>query len=378
MLATPHLEKTTRLVARALGLSAEELNTGFRPAKQADLAQVLVIREHLLGTGLHWDDAAYLTWRYHFGDLRRGRGDCWVLVRGSQVIGMVGTERLMVLHRKRRVPAISVMDIAMHPEFEGLGLGPWMAMRLCQQFGCVLAVGSNPKSRGIVSKIFGRQPDRRCYAHLLSSRTVLARKLPWPSASAVLAPLVDMGLKLWRTLRWPAPASDLTLRPIRRFDSSAGVLLKRSVDPEAITLERSPASLNWRLFDIPRTAHTVWGAYREGVLIGYIATHFGHSAAAGKFLTIEDCLVLRGERQEVRLNLISHAIAHALQAQCERVAVIACHGPTEAALKRLGFIRHSNDYETFSVSCSDKRLDKSIATGTAWHIFGIHTDRDVL
>jgi hypothetical protein len=377
----PNFEKTSRLIARALGLKPAQLHASFRPATLAELPHILSIRHDLLGTELRWDDTAYLTWRYRFGHASLGRGECWVLVRDEQVLGMVGTEELSVNYHGRSIPTISVMDIAMHPHFEGIGLGPWMAMSLCHQFACVVAVGSNPKSRGIVSKIFTRQADRRCYAHLISTRTLLARRIAAPRLGQALSRVLDTGLKLWRALCLFKPPTSLKIQAITQFEPSHQEFLDQSCDPHHPTLARTTAALNWRLFEISRTPHSVWGAFEHGELVGLIATHHGQSNAAGKFLTIEDCAIVASatlEASTIRLALLTHAIQHAVQTQCERVSIIASHNPTEASLRRLGFIKHPNDFETFSVSTTDPALTRAIEAKVPWHLQGIHTDRDVV
>lgn len=378
MAQIPSFEKTSRLIARALGLTTAQLDAGFRPASRDDLAPVLALRKALLGANLRWDDAAYLTWRYHFGAEDAGRGECWVLAHPAtgQVLGMVGSESFTVQHQGRAIDGMSVMDIAVLPEAEGFGLGVWMAMRMCRQVPCVLAVGSNPKSRGIVSQVFMRVPDRRCYALFLSVRSLARRRLP--GAVAALAGAVDVGLKAWRWVRLPAVRRGLSIRPVTRFDASLDALIERAHDPAEVSIQRSAAALNWRLFDIPRTRYTVQGAYgASGELLGYLAAQIVVSPGAGRILVIEDLVADRGQFREVQHSLLSNAIALALRERCERVSMIACHAPTEKNLRRTGFLRHGNDYETLSVACSDPALSQAIEAGTPLHLAGIHTDRDV-
>ena len=122
-------ERTTALVARALGISAVSLEEAFLAAGPEHLAQVVELRKRALNTPVSWDDRRYLAWRYHFGSTTTGGGDCFIVVRGAQVVGMVGTERIEFLCDAETIPAQSTMDIAVHPDHEGTGLGAWMAMR---------------------------------------------------------------------------------------------------------------------------------------------------------------------------------------------------------------------------------------------------------
>ena len=380
MAQPPSYEKTSRLIARALGLTPESLESGFRPATQAELHQVVAMRRGLIGDRLSWDDEAYLAWRYHFGDPRRGRGDCWVLVRGGQVLGMVGSERLTLLHQGRAVDGLSVMDIAVLPEAEGFGLGVWMAMRICRQAACVLAIGSNPKSRGIVSQVFSRLPDRRRLAYFISVRTLAGRRLAraprWVAATAAAG--ADLGLRAWRALALPAADASLAVRPLTRFGAEADALLRQAHDDGEVAVQRSAEALNWRLFDIPRSRYTVWGAHdADGALCGYLAAQVQVSPGTGRLMAIEDCVAAPAQRDRVLRCLLAHLVREAVREACERVSMIACHAPTEQALRRLGFLLHPIDHETLSMAGSDPGLAAAVAAGAPWQLAGIHTDRDV-
>ena len=82
------IEKTARLVARALGVTPAELDQGLRPATAADFPAVAALRSQVLRESLCWDDEAYLRWRYQFGS--PNLATCWVCTRGQEVVGMIG------------------------------------------------------------------------------------------------------------------------------------------------------------------------------------------------------------------------------------------------------------------------------------------------
>ena len=131
------------------------------PGTAAQLPGVLALRRSLMGDDIYWDDEAYLQWRYRFGASDRGGGDCWVLLLANTVRGMVGTEEVLLQIGERRIPSWSTMDIAIDPALEGSGLGSWMNLRICEIAGCALTIGSNEKSRNMISRCFRRVGEDR-------------------------------------------------------------------------------------------------------------------------------------------------------------------------------------------------------------------------
>ena len=377
MARVPSYAKTTALVSRALSCTPEGLVAAFVPATQADLAQVVELRKQVLGEQITWDDVRYLSWRYHFGSAERGRGECWVVKRHNDVLAMVGSERLSVMHKGHSVDALSLMDIAVRPELDGVGLGVWVAMHLCERTQCVLAIGSNSHSRAIVSRVFVRLPDRRAYAHLLRFAPTLQRRWRSHSLAMVGAALAQAGMSLWRTAVSLTRVQSIRIEPLHRFDASVDRLILQSRAEDTVSLSRDHVFLNWRLFDSPRSAYRVWGAYDADGLAGYLAARVQRQVDGTTALALEDFLVRAGNVGERALKtILCHVLAHALDEGCERVTVIAYHHGNERVLRRLGFFSLRADAETLSVRCQDPRLNESMSAGVSWHMTGANTDRD--
>ena len=377
MARVPSYPKTTALVSRALALTPDALVAGFVPATQLDLAQLVELRQQVIGAHLTWNDARYLGWRYHLGSRTHGRGECWVVKRGNQVLAMLGSERISVLHEGHAVSGLSVMDIAVRPEFEGVGLGVWMAMHLCEQFDCVLAIGSNANSRALVSRVFERLPDRRSYAHLFEFGPTFQRRWKSVALAALGAGIARWVMTLWRAGASISRKRSLRIEPLLRFDASVDALVLRSQARQEVSLHRGEQFLNWRLFDSPRTAYSVWAAHDEAQLAGYIAFRIKATGGAKLALVIEDFLVPAGHRGSTVLKaLMCRVFAHAGTLGCERITVIACHPGNERVLRRLGFFPHRADAETLSVRCRDVALNAAITACVPWHLTGANTDRD--
>jgi ribosomal protein S18 acetylase RimI-like enzyme len=377
MARVPTYQKTTALVARALAFTPEALAAGFVPATRGDLAQVLELRKQVIADDLTWDDARYLTWRYHFGSADRGRGEFLVVKRGDDVLAVVGSERLSVIHQGRAVAGLSLMDIAVRPELEGVGLGVWMAMHLCERTDCVLAIGSNSHSRAIVTRVFARLPDRRAYVHLIEFEPTFQRrfKLRWLALAG--AGLARWSMKLWRGGVSLTRDRAVRIEALLHFDASVDRLVRQSQAAHEICVDRSARFLNWRLFDNPRSAYSVWAARDGAELAGYIAVRIKVGEGGKNTLVIEDVLVrAAGNGAAVLRALLCRTFDQALAQGCERITVIACHLDNERVLRRLGFVRHRADAETLSVRCRDPQLNEAITAGAPWHLTGANTDRD--
>jgi hypothetical protein len=375
MARVPSYAKTTALVSRALTLTPQALVAAFVPAAQHDLPQLAALRRQVIGSALTWDDPRYLAWRYHLGAADGGRGECWVVKRDGEVLAMLGSERITLLHDGHRVEGLSVMDIAVRPEIDGIGLGVWMAMHLCEQSDCVLAIGSNSNSRALVSNVFVRLPDRRSYAHLIEFRPTLRRRWRSTWLAHAGAALAGWSMAAWRGVASLQRERALRIEPLARFDASLDTLLAQARGANEITLARDAAFLNWRLFDSPRSAYTVRLAHDAAGPAGYIALRVRPGLDGCSVLVIEDLLVRHGSDAVLRA-LVCHAFEHAARERCERISVIACHLGNERVLRRMGFFAHRADAETLSVRCRDARLGEAIAAGAPWHLTGANTDRD--
>jgi Acetyltransferase (GNAT) family len=377
MARVPSYPKTTALVSRALTLTPEALAAGFVPATAIELPQLVELRRQVIGSELTWDDRRYLTWRYHLGSAADGRGECWVLKRGDEVLAMLGSERISVRHQGRSVDGLSVMDIAVRPELEGIGLGVWMAMHLCEQSDCVLAIGSNANSRALVSRVFARLPDRRSYAHLIDFEPTFQRRWKPGWLANLGAGLASWGMRLWRDGVSFGLDRTLRIEPLLRFDASVDQLVAKSQAQDEVSVDRNEQFLNWRLFDNPRSVYSVWAARDAAHLVGYMAVRIKVAEDSNKVLVIEDFLVPAGDRGAGVLRaLLCRAFVQAMTQGCERVSVIACHPQNERVLRRLGFFLHRADAETLSVRCRDPQLNEAIDADAPWHLTGANTDRD--
>ena len=368
----------TGLVARALGLSAQQLLQAFIPATAEHLAGVVALRQALFGADIHWDDAAYLAWRYRFGSKAQGRGDCWVLVLGEQVAGMVGTEEIELQRGEERIAAWSTMDIAIEQRFEGSGLGSWMNLRLCAAAGCTLTIGSNAKSRNMITRMFRRLPDRRSYLLPIRFQRMVRKRLGTWVGGRVVAPIVETLAALWRALALPGARGQIELRAITHFGSDAAELLLWAADPEEWRVARSVEFLNWRLFGNPRARYAVVGAYLHGTLYGYMATMLRTDGSGTISVVIVDWAVDQTRFRAAFRALCADAVRTAIRERAELVSASVYHARSEGFLRRAGFMPRFDPYETIAVYSTDEAELNRLLAPAPWFITEINTDRDNL
>lgn len=368
-------ERVTSILGRALGMRAEEVLAAFVPAGAEHLAQVVELRQRVLGS-VAWNDSAYLAWRYRFGSPARGRGDCWVFVRDGVVRGMLGTEEVELRCGERRTTAWTLMDIAIEPALSDSGLGLWMLMTLMRHTPCAITIGSNPNSFGLVSRFFHRLPDRRSWVHPVDLRAFLARRVRPAALSVPIAFGANLVLAAFRAAALGPALLNVKLRAVERFDASVVPLFERARRPDEMWFVPSVEFLNWRLFESPRTRYHVWSAHVGGALAGYLAAYVETSGSGPPRVVVADWLCdPRHERSALRA-LLHPAFRLARDSGASVLQITAYNKRAEAPLPLLGFRLRPGQYETFSVGANDEALLEWLTVPRDWQVSEANTDRD--
>ncbi len=325
-------DRTTRLVARGLGISGGDLLAGLRPATPADLASVIALRNSERGGPALWDDEAYLPWRYRLGRREAGFGDLWLVEIEGELLAMVGTEDMSCTLNGKHLDGLHTMDLLIHPKARSAGLGAWLNQAMFERGEFVVAVGANDNSRGIVQRLFEPLTPMRTYTHPMVSRTFVNRPGlgAWP-----LVPLtgcIDLTMKAWRrTARWFA-SSRLDVRPLERFSDDT---LQTRCDSPAFRSE--PTDLNRRLFDNPRVNYRAVGAYEGTKRVGHLAWRIGTHPQRGRELTVADLRAGGPNRPAIIGTLLLRALTEAAALQCAAVRLLLQERGLERLLMRYGF-----------------------------------------
>ncbi len=368
--------KASSLVARALGISAEQLRSGFRAATTEDLPAILDVRRRVIGDQLRWDDAEYLRWRYAFGPDSKGRGSFLVVAHEQRVLGMIGTEDLTLAHGDQTCKALSAMDIMVDPELDGTGLGIWLNMAIFAKHPLVIEIGANPNSLRLISQLFHRLPDRKEYFAPLRFSRFFSNRVRMSALAELLALPANAVARLWRAATYRPRPADWFFHDISHFGRAVEDLFLRRWAPQEITIVRDTAYLNWRLFRNPRARYSVFGAYANGDLVGYAAYQTSQRADGLKFVSMVDWLV--DDRFGIRgfEALVREMLNRASSEGADFANVTPLHARSERSLFSLGFVVQGSRYNTVGIRCSQSEPWPELLRGDAWFLTEANTDRD--
>lgn len=369
----PTLDKTSKVVARALKVTPEDLLSSFRRATVADLPQILSLRAQVLGAGITWDDEAYLLWRYRFGrDGLRG-GDCLVVMLNGQLHGLIGTEDVTLRWGDTSVSGIRVMDILIQPELSSIGLGVWISQVLQARHPLVLAVGANANSKGLVTRLFDVLPNRRVWVCPIRIDHFLSKRLPH-------AALVWSGARVGNALIWGVRAwgvgtgrQGIVVEQVKTLPEQLDTLLRNAAGPDLIDVVRSRERLAWRLAT-PRSQFAIWVAHRQGELLGLTITRRDDHGDGQRVWTLMDVVLDRRCTLAAGKALLWAVLGEARTQRIDQVALPSYRHDLDALLRRAGFVQRPNTLKIMAWSCQNAALKAHGETGADWSFNEIHDD----
>jgi len=376
-------DKTARLVARALGTTPQLLDAGFRPATLADLPAVLALRRRVLGNDLAWDDALYVRWRYLPEAGERGLATCWLCTRGEELLGMIGTEALCLQAGDLRQQVHAAMDLMVQPELAGCGLGVWINQTVCERLGCVLAIGSNPNSKGVLARTFEALPDRRTHTHPLHFAHFMAKRLPHHGLLAgVAAGLADITMVVLRTGRLWFTGRRLSATRLTQWAAGTPehrdmeALLRAARRPDRVEVDRDAAALAHRLLANPRTRCEVWLVREGGRPVGMMATRVVPIEGGRQAVQVLDAVIDPARLRPALRALLARVTARAFRGGADYLTWTLYDPALEAELKPLMFRTAPHPYETMSWVCPNGAFREAVLARAGWSLSDIHTDRD--
>ena len=372
----PTLAQTTRLVARALGMTPPELSASLRTATLQDLPGMLALRERVLAGSLDWDDRAYLTWRYRLGrTAAHGGGECWLLTREDRILGMVGTQDVLLRCGTRTSPTLSLMDIMIQPDLEGAGLGTWLNLAMQERSDTTLAIGANPHSIGMVSRLFDTLPNRRTFVHPVRLGHFMRTRLPVPALANAIAFSAETLVRLANALLLGPWSLGLKIRPVSDDLEALAALQSRTSSDTLVQDVRTAAQWRWRLLDNPRARCQLWGAWSGTQLKAAVATSLKPLDGQRQALVVVDSLVSLPHDQRAFRALLWHVLKQAWIAEVDYVVLTTCRRDLERELLRMGFRHQPHPYETLSWTCKDPAFKDLVAQRPDWTLSEFHTDR---
>jgi hypothetical protein len=371
MSRAPTFATTTKLVSRALGMSAEALLAGLRPARESELDAIVNFRQTNFGDEIPPHDAAYLRWRYRLGRTGCGMGELWALYREAELLGIIGVEEVVCTHAGSRWRGGRTMDILIDKSVQASGLGVWLNQAVFREYEFTLAIGGNENSSGTVKRLFHALPPMQEFIQPLNTANFLAQRLGRGVRATLASVVADRVLGLYRFLAAVSFTKRVDIQPITHF----------AVEPttegaDRCVIERRAAYLNYRLFENPRVRCTAVGAYRDGALVGYMAWRIVTGNAGTSWLHIIDWQAWGAPHDAALLALLAHAGREATAASCSYALLVQSVGRHRHVLRRAGFWGPRPGYEKIVGVYAGDQATLDTLSRAEWFLTDISDDND--
>ena len=375
--APPDYGRTTRLVARALRMDPTRLEAALRPAAMADLDAVVRLRRTVIGEQIHWDDPAYLAWRYRLGREGHGRGELWVLCREGELLGIVGSEDFELRVGGASTLAKCLMDLLVDPAWQDIGLGLWLNQAMTQRFPNVMAVGCNPNSSGLVTRAFHPLAGRRTHVRPIRFDRYMVRRVRLKPLAWVMSGALNFTAHVGALVTLGPGRQGIRVHRESMPPEDAEQLFERAQHPDRIEIVRSRAHWQWRL-NTPRGHFDVWVARhpKNHALLGMLITRRDTFARNRWCWTVMDLVLDESRRDETLRALLWRVIGEAERQEVEYLSFTLRRQDIEPELQRAGFVSHESEYKTLSWVCADPVLRSRGEAGADWSLCELHTDGD--
>jgi len=367
---TRSYESLVPYVAQAVGVSASELDRGFRPATDADVPGILALRLAVSGK-VWWDDPSFVSWRYFGRKAPDGSTPYWVCERHGEIIGACGLEPVVLVVDGEPIQAVRTLDIMVRPDYDGRGLGAFMNLALFRHFPVTIVTGSNEASHLLLTRMFHHTLDLVFWKHLIGAREFIESTLHLGPLSGLLAAPADAVLAIARRGRRIQVPSGTEVREVSRFDSQVTELAIRHEQPGRVIVRRSADYLNWRFFENPRCAYRAFGTFKDGRMTGYIVTRLNLARPnARREGEIVDWLADAepGQPDSPRQMLIAAGLDVLVAGGASLVTCASYGAGIEPAADANGFRFRAGQRIPFFVKASSTTLHRRLSSAPGWYL----------
>lgn len=371
----PGLQQSTRVLAKRLGYTSEQMLQGFVPARATDFATVVVWRAQNAPGPLPAGDDDYLLWRYNFGhNTTPGNRNnlLWLLHIDGEVLAMMGAQQQSLWVNGEPRDIAYPLDLLVRKDLNGSGLGAWINLAMQDKYATLLVIGGGTReSAGLIKRMFHAMPNRKIWKLPVSSQGTLRRLLGNDSLARPVASIADALLSLQR--KWHNHRSDNPgIRVVAAQQFPAAVdSLQASWPKETILLERDADFLNWRFCQNPGIRYQFLLFYTGEQLVGYSVYHCYHSAKnAQQQGLIDDLMWLRSGDNSEQNHLLKHMLATTVRQLVKdgaRLILFSSYGfAADKALAQLGF-RQREDEQVFAIF-NAQGPDGELFDPTRWYL----------
>ncbi len=361
-------EKVKYYTSKTLGINSENLVKSFQPAQKKDISEVAQFRKLILNPEVPLcDDEKYLKWMYsNFSNGSNEGNTYWILRYNGEIIGGIGAEKFVLFIERKRYSGTRILDIMVHPKYDGRGLGAFMNMAIQEKCIVSTVIGTNLRSRNMTSRLFKRLSDMSSFKILIKTEPLFKKYLKSTFLSFPISFIVDPFMLLRIKVKQQRIPNGIIIRAIEQFDTRVNGISEQMVISGKFFVYRSDKYLNWRYCKNPRHQYKIHGAFKGETLLGYIVTRFNfQSNIKQKQGLIIDWFCTD---QSVLYALIQTGIDFLIKSG---VGLIICkaYGPSiNKVFKSFGFIFRPDAGTPFFTHASSKELYENISEEERWFL----------
>lgn len=363
--------KISKVLAKSLGITAEELVQSYDRATAADLADLCELMYFGFGAAENVSKSV-IAWRYF--DSASSGSNIYVLRYQGKLIGAIGAEPIRVRVSDNEYEGIIASDIVVHPDHMKRGIGAWMNLFLQETFPIVIAMGSNENSNTMVRRLFKPMNCRHHFKMLFSIKNYLEIR-QWPPFIVKFASILALlPLALLRAPFFKSLPSGYTLTWVDTTNSLSAFFDCPEYQYRNLNaISRSAKYCHWRYDLNPKSQFKILEMREENRFIGYAIVKNKVAGIIAKDWQLMDWDFLLSFRDETHLKILFSAVAkYALENDAQSLSVMASDTLSRKSLLHSGFSQRAVDDGFFLWSQS--QVDISVRDENNWFLSLCDTD----
>ncbi len=316
----------------------------------------------------------------------------WIAVNHDRVVGQIAVQDGAVFLHGTRVEASWIVDVMIHPDFRGLGLGHRLHASVMQDRNVLITLTMAPATRRIAERAdcLTLGPTRQyVYMHRLSRQTVqryllykeetrpdIARLLRLFRKSVIgpvaVAAMARLATRILCLRGGNIAARQFDFDEVAHFPDELDQLWANTREAFPAIFERSAKFLNWRFCDCPDLHYRRFLMRASGQLRGYVIIRCAPSVELPAGIIVD--VFTRPDDKDAIKALLTHA-RDMMTAEVEYLEAAASTPAFEQALQQLGFIGARSMHPT--IVCGKASLKAEFATSLdEWHFTKADHDWD--
>jgi len=369
------LKKVSPILSKSLDMASSSLERCFMPATEDDVEDILKLRKVLFKYECLWDDNKYIRWRFDFSDPGNyKKNHIWVFKYNEEILGIVGATHINLQINGKHQSAHHATDILVRSDYNGSGLGGWLALALTEKMPVLISTGANDDSRSMMARLYHPVPRWQVWKLPIRFSVLLSKK--WPGIPAYLSNMIaapfDFLLTLRRKRKGVNRPEGFNTKVLEQIPSEIDKFESSNKD---IHVERNETYLNWRYVENPRVDFTILGMYIEDVLIGIgVSRMYTPIQARHKHACIFEWI---GSNEKYSTLVLDATTEYLVSKGVKLIHANAYGKKARHDFSSLGFIERKEEDCIYVIS-SDKNIQHQLSEANDWMLTAGDSDSDLL